>query len=69
MALSFSPAITHPLPLAGRSALMTGVTRRITFNTIDPGPTDTGWPSPEVYKAVSKASRRGGGGGPTMPRA
>jgi 3-oxoacyl-[acyl-carrier protein] reductase len=26
--------------------------RRITVNTIDPGATDTGWASPEVYEAV-----------------
>ena len=26
--------------------------RQITVNTIDPGPTDTGWASPEVYEAV-----------------
>ena len=30
--------------------------RKITVNTIDPGPTDTGWPTAGVYKAVLKAS-------------
>ena len=30
--------------------------RKITVNTIDPGPTDTGWPTARVYKAVLKAS-------------
>lgn len=38
--------------------------RRITVNTIDPGPTDTGWPSPEVYEAVLKASPQGRWGQP-----
>jgi len=38
--------------------------RHITVNTIDPGPTDTGWPSPEVYEAVLKASPQGRWGRP-----
>ena len=38
--------------------------RSITANTIDPGPTDTGWPTPEVYKAVLKASPQGRWGQP-----
>jgi len=38
--------------------------RRITVNTIDPGPTDTGWPSPEVYEAVLKAAPQGRWGQP-----
>lgn len=38
--------------------------RRITVNTIDPGPTDTGWPSPDVYQAVLKASPQGRWGQP-----
>ena len=38
--------------------------RGITVNTIDPGPTDTGWPSREVYEAVLKASPQGRWGQP-----
>ncbi len=38
--------------------------RRITVNTIDPGPTDTGWPTPDVYEAVLKASPQGRWGQP-----
>jgi len=38
--------------------------RRITVNTIDPGPTDTGWPPLEVYEAILKASPQGRWGQP-----
>lgn len=38
--------------------------RRITLNTIDPGPTDTGWPTPEVYQAVLGSSPQGRKGEP-----
>ena len=38
--------------------------RRITLNTIDPGPTDTGWPTPEVYQAVLGSSPQGRRGEP-----
>jgi len=38
--------------------------RGITINTIDPGPTDTGWSTAGVYKAVLKASLQGRWGQP-----
>ncbi len=38
--------------------------RRITVNTIDPGPTDTGWPTADVYQAVLAASPQGRWGQP-----
>ena len=38
--------------------------RRITLNTIDPGPTDTGWPTPGVYQAVLGSSPQGRWGQP-----
>ena len=67
----------HPMPadlayVASKGALhqLTGslaahlAPRRITVNTIDPGPTDTGWPTPEVYRAVLDASPQGRWGQP-----
>jgi NAD(P)-dependent dehydrogenase (short-subunit alcohol dehydrogenase family) len=33
--------------------------RGITVNAIDPGPTDTGWMSPELFDAVERATPLG----------
>ncbi len=38
--------------------------RNITVNTVDPGATDTGWATPEVYEAVRVASPQGRWGTP-----
>ena len=38
--------------------------RRITVNTIDPGATDTGWATPEMYEAVRASQPQGRWGTP-----
>ncbi len=75
--LSTSGQHLHPMPnelayVASKGALhqLTAslaahlAPRRITLNTIDPGPTDTGWPTPEVYRAVLGGSPQGRWGRP-----
>ena len=61
------------VPYAASKAALSGITptlaaalapRGITVNTVNPGPTDTGWPSDEIRETVLRAMPRGRWGTP-----
>ena len=66
-------AMPREVPYATSKSALSGITltlsaalapRGITVNTVNPGPTDTGWPSDEIRETVLQAMPRGRWGTP-----